>query len=182
MRWRKQSRSEVFSAGCCVFVVDYNNNKMRFRWAIAAAGIAIGAIATTLYMRKRQKSTSVSSRQTSSEFTIAASAVKSLTITDTNTQLQLYGLYKQVMFGDCTESAPLSPIERAKHAAWTKCKGMTQGQAEYEYIQTVSRINPGEEANPMGAVKMSQMAQSLEGRDEYETPLDDSEEKIAAIH
>lgn len=46
-------------------------------------------------------------------------------------KLKLYGLYKQINYGDAQgEKPPMTDfVERAKYAAWEKCQGMTQEEA-----------------------------------------------------
>jgi acyl-CoA-binding protein len=73
----------------------------------------------------------------SEEFVKTAQLVKALGI-DPQTQLVLYGLYKQATQGDNLAEEPAEPVAKAKHLAWMKNQGKTSEQAEQEYIQIVS--------------------------------------------
>lgn len=62
---------------------------------------------------------------------------------DQNDMLELYGYYKQATEGDnLVDSVPLLTgfKQRAKHAAWKKCRGMSKEEAMQRYIQTVQKI------------------------------------------
>jgi diazepam-binding inhibitor (GABA receptor modulating acyl-CoA-binding protein) len=52
-------------------------------------------------------------------------------------KLQLYGLYKQVILGDCNIPQPwaLQVTERAKWNAWNSKKGMTKQDAMLKYCE-----------------------------------------------
>ena len=62
---------------------------------------------------------------------------------DQNTQLQLYGLYKQATQGDVMISPPQDPVSLAKYNSWLAHKGKSSSQAEVEYIQVVKSFNTG---------------------------------------
>ncbi|EEY61873.1 uncharacterized protein PITG_13833 [Phytophthora infestans T30-4] len=55
-------------------------------------------------------------------------------------KLQLYGLFKQAMMGDCRTAAPSAfrPVERAK--CWHKLNGTSQQDAKRQYVQLLSPL------------------------------------------
>lgn len=59
---------------------------------------------------------------------------------DDNELLQLYGLYKQTLFGDNTNERPgiFNFKECSKHDAWMEVRGMEQDKARLEYIILVN--------------------------------------------
>ena len=52
------------------------------------------------------------------------------------TQLKLYGLYKQALFGDTNASPPgfFDFKARAKYDAWNACKGKSNDSCMKEYV------------------------------------------------
>lgn len=134
-----------------------------------------------LFKRQKTAPKKQQARTGGKDFMAAADLVKIMTITDTHTQLKLYGLYKQALFGDCTGMAPLAPTERAKFNAWMSYKSETQAAAEEQYIALVKSLNPDEGTDPGMGNTVSTMG-ALEGRGDYETPLDDTEEELNALH
>jgi diazepam-binding inhibitor (GABA receptor modulating acyl-CoA-binding protein) len=60
----------------------------------------------------------------------------------TNIQLELYGFYKQALFGDVTGERPgrMKIRERAKFDDWTKRRGMSKEDAMKQYIELVNRL------------------------------------------
>jgi diazepam-binding inhibitor (GABA receptor modulator, acyl-CoA-binding protein) len=76
----------------------------------------------------------------SEEFVKTAELVKALVL-DSETQLKLYGLYKQATQGDVTIPAPSDPIGLAKYKSWLSNSGKSQNEAEDEYIELVSSFN-----------------------------------------
>jgi diazepam-binding inhibitor (GABA receptor modulator, acyl-CoA-binding protein) len=63
---------------------------------------------------------------------------------DNDTLLQLYALYKQGSDGDVHGSQPgfFDFIGTAKQEAWTKLKGMSQDEAQRQYIALVRQLLP----------------------------------------
>ncbi|CAO3673936.1 unnamed protein product [Umbelopsis vinacea] len=78
----------------------------------------------------------------SAEFQAAADSVQQLTSKPNNDQLlKLYGLFKQASFGDNNTSKPTFDIKgRAKWDAWTANKGLSQEEAEKQYIALVEEL------------------------------------------
>jgi len=58
------------------------------------------------------------------------------------TQLALYGLYKQSMFGDVSGTKPSIFDQRARYKFiyWEKCKGMSEGLAKKKYCVLVESL------------------------------------------
>jgi acyl-CoA-binding protein len=56
--------------------------------------------------------------------------------------LILYGLYKQIMQGNCTTPQPWSVQleQRARWDAWFACSGMNKNEAMQKYIQKVNDL------------------------------------------
>ncbi len=54
-------------------------------------------------------------------------------------KLALYGLYKQATAGDVSGKKPgrLDMVGRAKYEAWSKVKGLSEGEAKQRYIDYV---------------------------------------------
>ena len=81
---------------------------------------------------------------TEQAFLESVDASRTLHHLDTNEQLVLYGLYKQVYHGDAPkhmEQYGWNPLESmAKHEAWSKCRGMTAEQAAGHYILAVHQL------------------------------------------
>ncbi|KAF4037585.1 PRELI-like family [Phytophthora infestans] len=63
-------------------------------------------------------------------------------------KLQLYGLFKQAMMGDCRTAAPSAfrPVERAKWESWHKLNGTSQQDAKRQYVQLVKSLLPSFQA------------------------------------
>lgn len=79
------------------------------------------------------------------KFTIAADHLKSfVSKLDTDTLLNLYGLYKQGLEGDCNISKPSWYDMKAKQKweAWNKLKNMPQDEAKIQYINLIKKIDP----------------------------------------
>ncbi|KAI7829676.1 acyl-CoA-binding protein [Gamsiella multidivaricata] len=79
----------------------------------------------------------------SAEFNAAAEKIKTLPSPPSNDKLlELYGLFKQATVGDNTTAAPgmFDLKGKAKHNAWTEKKGLSQEQAEKEYIALVAQL------------------------------------------
>lgn len=76
------------------------------------------------------------------QFTQAAEQVKRLQFLDTDTQLKLYGLYKQATVGDVNVPRPgvFNARARAKYHAWLEVKGMPATESERRYIELVSSL------------------------------------------
>jgi len=76
-------------------------------------------------------------------FEKAAVAVKSLSERpDDNTMLQLYALYKQGSTGDVQGSKPgfFDFVGAAKYEAWEKLAGMSEEDAQKQYIELVTKL------------------------------------------
>lgn len=60
-------------------------------------------------------------------------------------QLELYGLHKQVVEGDCPLEEPEDSDERTrtKYQAWKKNHGRSKEECMDLYVQKVERLNPG---------------------------------------
>ncbi|KAF9958916.1 hypothetical protein BGZ70_009049 [Mortierella alpina] len=73
-----------------------------------------------------------------------AAATKAKTLKDaTNDQLlELYALYKQATIGDCNTSRPgmFDPKGGYKWDSWNKKKGISQAEAEKQYIAYVDSL------------------------------------------
>lgn len=77
------------------------------------------------------------------KFVEAAEKVKTLSEKpDDNTLLKLYGLYKQVVCGNCKTAQPwaIQITERAKWDAWNSHKGKSKEIAEKLYIKLVEEL------------------------------------------
>jgi len=89
-------------------------------------------------------------------FLEAADKAKGLKHLDSDTQLQLYGLYKQSTMGDITTSKPwaLDMIASAKWNAWKSFEGFPKDSAARTYVYVVSNLLPphprDEGASPSG--------------------------------
>lgn len=71
------------------------------------------------------------------EFVKTAEMVKALNL-DPQTQLLLYGLYKQATQGDSLGEPPTDPISLAKYNSWKQHTGKSPEQAQEEYLSLVS--------------------------------------------
>jgi acyl-CoA-binding protein len=77
------------------------------------------------------------------EFEQAAVAAKSLPERpDDNTMLQLYALYKQGSAGDVQGSKPgfFDFVGVAKYEAWEKLSGISQEEAQKQYVELVRKL------------------------------------------
>jgi acyl-CoA-binding protein len=76
------------------------------------------------------------------EFEAAIKRVNELPSQPTNVQLELYGFYKQALFGDITGERPgrLNVRARAKYDEWANKKGMFKEEAMKKYIEIVKRL------------------------------------------
>jgi len=77
------------------------------------------------------------------EFTKAAENVKKLKTKPTDSEmLELYGLYKQATVGDINTVRPgmIDFAGKAKWDEWNKRKGLSQPEAENQYISVVKRL------------------------------------------
>ena len=77
------------------------------------------------------------------QFEKAAVAVKSLPERpDDNTMLQLYALYKQGSTGDVQGAKPgfFDFVAAAKYEAWEKLAGMSEEDAQKQYIELVTKL------------------------------------------
>ena len=61
---------------------------------------------------------------------------------DNNTQLKLYGYFKQSKVGDCDTECPsfLNPREKAKWDEWNNHKGMKKSHSMKKYIKLVEEL------------------------------------------
>ena len=76
-------------------------------------------------------------------FEKAATAAKSLSERpDDNTMLQLYALYKQGSAGDVSGDKPgfFDFVGAAKYEAWDKLKGMSNDDAQQQYVDLVKKL------------------------------------------
>jgi diazepam-binding inhibitor (GABA receptor modulating acyl-CoA-binding protein) len=76
----------------------------------------------------------------SEDFIKTAELVKALVL-DQQTQLQLYGLYKQATQGDVNIAEPKDMVGIVKYKSWLANKGKPPTQAEEEYIELVKSFN-----------------------------------------
>ena len=78
-------------------------------------------------------------------FNEASSVAKNLPRLTNTEKLLLYGLYKQATQGDNSNKPPsiFNTVERAKHTAWMKAKGMAKTEAMIHYMQLVKRLRSG---------------------------------------
>jgi diazepam-binding inhibitor (GABA receptor modulator, acyl-CoA-binding protein) len=76
------------------------------------------------------------------EFEAAIKRVNELPSQPTNVQLELYGFYKQSLFGDIKGERPgrLNVRARAKYDEWANKKGMPKEDAMKKYIEVVKRL------------------------------------------
>jgi len=76
------------------------------------------------------------------KFEAAVNHVNELPSQPTNVQLELYGFFKQALFGDITGERPgrLNVRARAKYDEWANKKGMSQEEAMRKYIEVVKRL------------------------------------------
>lgn len=77
------------------------------------------------------------------EFEQAQKDIKGLSrAPDSNTLLELYGLFKQAKEGDCDQPKPsmLNMRAFAKHQAWEGKKGTPREAAMTSYIDLVSKL------------------------------------------
>eukprot|EP00056_Hartaetosiga_gracilis_P022306 m.29346 g.29346 ORF g.29346 m.29346 type:complete len:246 (+) comp9565_c0_seq1:77-814(+) len=79
-------------------------------------------------------------------FDAACEQAKGLKALSQDSQLHLYGLYKQAMFGDCSEPKPgfFDFRGKAKWAAWDERRGLCQEEAKNKYIKFVYSKLPKE--------------------------------------
>ncbi|AYV83544.1 MAG: acyl-CoA-binding protein [Hyperionvirus sp.] len=60
------------------------------------------------------------------------------------TLLDLYGLYKQATMGDCKGAKPNYFLVKGKDVykweAWDQCRGMTEQEARFEYVNLVKLL------------------------------------------
>lgn len=80
--------------------------------------------------------------QIKGDFEKACSDIKDVSGLDNDTMLNLYGLYKQALEGDCNTSQPsfFDPKGRAKWNAWNENKGMDSTTAMRRYTRKVKSI------------------------------------------
>ena len=74
------------------------------------------------------------------DFENACDMVKFLTITDQETQLMLYSLYKQATQGNFTGSNSWDPVTRAKQEAWKTLRDKPADVAKIEYVSLVNSL------------------------------------------
>lgn len=81
-------------------------------------------------------------KQIKDDFEKACVDIKSITNLDNDTLLNLYGLFKQTVEGDCNTSKPslFDPKAQAKWNAWTENKGMNNLTAMRRYVRKVKSI------------------------------------------
>jgi diazepam-binding inhibitor (GABA receptor modulator, acyl-CoA-binding protein) len=73
----------------------------------------------------------------------AEERLRTLTTRPSNEELlQLYGLYKQALLGDCLQSKPgmFDVKGQFKWKAWKDNKGMTQEDATQKYLALVDKV------------------------------------------
>ncbi|TFG05618.1 MAG: acyl-CoA-binding protein [Promethearchaeota archaeon] len=77
-----------------------------------------------------------------SEFEEAIARSDKLPKQPVDTQLELYGLYKQALFGDVTGERPgrLKVKDRAKFDNWESRKGMLKEDAMKAYITLIEKL------------------------------------------
>jgi acyl-CoA-binding protein len=79
----------------------------------------------------------------SADFDAAVARVSELSEDPGNdAKLSLYALYKQATQGDVQGKRPgfTNPVGRAKYDAWAKLSGVTQEQAEQQYVDLVNTL------------------------------------------
>lgn len=76
------------------------------------------------------------------DFEKACSDIKNVSGLDNDTMLNLYGLYKQALEGDCNTDKPsfFDPKGQAKWTAWNENKGMDTVTAMRRYTRKVKSI------------------------------------------
>jgi carboxylesterase len=77
-----------------------------------------------------------------SEFELACRTARSLPDVDPDVLLQLYGLYKQAVFGDAVGARPgiLDLRAQAKFDAWAAHRGMSRDEAMTRYVDQVAGL------------------------------------------
>ncbi len=80
--------------------------------------------------------------QIKGDFEKACSDIKDVSGLDNDTMLNLYGLYKQALEGDCNKDKPsfFDPKGQAKWTAWNENKGMDNITAMRRYTRKVKSI------------------------------------------
>ncbi len=76
-------------------------------------------------------------------FAQAAAAAQQLARRPDNaTMLQLYALYKQATIGDVRGAKPgaFDFVAQAKIDAWTRVRGVTQADAQQQYVDLVTQL------------------------------------------
>jgi diazepam-binding inhibitor (GABA receptor modulating acyl-CoA-binding protein) len=76
------------------------------------------------------------------DFEKACSDIKNVSGLDNDTMLNLYGLYKQALEGNCNTDKPgfFDPRGQAKWSAWDENKGMDSITAMRRYTRKVKSI------------------------------------------
>ncbi|XP_029343420.1 acyl-CoA-binding domain-containing protein 1 [Acyrthosiphon pisum] len=114
------------------------------------------------------------SKKLSDQFDKAVSFISGSNLSDVDTQLKLYGFYKQAIEGTCTQPKP--PIYdlkgRKKWYAWSEMGSMSKEEAMTSYINLVKTINPNIETEKTGWVTVSTFAND-------EIPLSENEKTIS---
>lgn len=81
---------------------------------------------------------------TQRKFDLSVKIVKNLNEGATNDELlQLYGLYKQSLIGDCNTEQPskiFNPKENAKWNAWVSRKGLDKTKSMEKYSDLVMKL------------------------------------------
>ena len=68
--------------------------------------------------------------------------VKKIKNVNIETRLKLYGLFKQIQFGDCRVKKPRFYDQKGvkKWEAWEKLKGKEKNHCKKEYIEIVAKL------------------------------------------
>lgn len=102
-----------------------------------------------------------------------AAAASSKALSDAHL-LELYGLFKQATMSDCSTPKPsfFDRRGRAKWHAWQSCHGLSESQAQRQYVQRLHDLVPGWDPGSIsmdtatragaGGPVQSRMAQSTE--------------------
>ena len=116
------------------------------------------------------------------EFTDARDFVSrgNLEVKDEETQLKLYGFFKQAMFGPATAKDQKSfwdYVGKAKYKAWSSLGEMSKKQAMTEYVNLIRTLCPEWKSNERKAAKAWKPQSRM-----VEEVVDEEEEKTFLFH
>ena len=157
-----------------------NGIPLAFMAMVLSTAVMAAAVAVVLAQRQPQISDQLASQSELEDedengeppegFREAAERVKSLSVSDTETLLKLYGLFKRVTVGLAqAKDKPWEPTARAKWFAWNDCRDLTRQEAALLYIELVKTLDHGagstaktESKKPSMGPKVSKMVATEE--------------------